>query len=255
MQEREEIVVGSLVALLLLIWLGYEWHHSPRFAGTFWGGILAVVGSALMLVPAAYIAVKRIKRVRTRATKWMSMRTILALHIYAGVIGPILVVLHTGHKFESSLGITLTALTLIVVVSGFVGRYLLSRLNRAVRESDTIIKQLRAHHQTAGQDILSAGPDPVAELSGLTGIRGVLRRVFFRAAGPAGVIATNSPIARAIVLSDTIADIEYARHVRAAVKRGFKTWLKLHIVLSCALYLLMGLHVWAAIHFGIRWFE
>jgi len=181
----------------------------------------------------------------------MSMRTILALHIYAGVVGPILVVLHTGHKFESTLGIVLTALTLIVVVSGFVGRYLLSHLSRSVRESDAIIKQLRGHQRQAGKEILAAGA--ATELSELTRTQAVLQRVLFGTADVAE--ATVSPIARVVELSVTIAEIEYSRQIQAAVKSTFQSWLKLHIVLSCALYLLMGLHVWAAIHFGLRWFE
>jgi hypothetical protein len=253
MKEREELVVGSLVALMLVIWLGYEFHESPRFAGTAWGGILAVLGSALMLVPAAYIAVKRVKWVRTSATRWMSMRTILALHIYAGVIGPILVVLHTGHKFESALGIALTALTLIVVISGFTGRYLLSRLNRAMRQSDAVIKQLHARQEEAGQEIQAAGLERTEALMAFAGLKGTVRRILFRSEDLASPSA--SPISRAVALSDTIADIEYSRRVQAAVKRSFKAWLKLHIVISCVLYLLMGLHVWSAIHFGIRWFE
>ncbi len=253
MQEREEIVVGSLVALMLVIWLGYDFHYAPRFAGGSWGGILAVTGSALMLVPAVYIPIKRLKWVRSRTTRWMSMRTLLALHIYAGVLGPILVILHTGHKFESTLGIALTALTLIVVISGFTGRYLLSRINRAMRQSDTIIKQLQALQEDAGQEIRTASPEQAAELEAFSGFGGAIRRALFRSGDTRNAMA--SPVSRAVALSDTLADIEYSQRVQTAVKRTFKTWLKLHIVISCSLYLLMILHVWTAIHFGIRWFE
>lgn len=251
MQEREEILVGGLVALMLVIWLGYELHESPRFAGSFWGGMLALGGGALMLVPAIYVPIKRVKWLRKRATKWVSMRTILALHIYAGVIGPILVLLHTGHKFESVLGIVLTALTLIVVVSGFVGRYLLSRLGRSVREADGVIKELRAQRELAGQELLRT--DGSAELKQATTVGGMLRRVLFRS--PDLGVATASPVARVVELSEALAETEYSRQLGARVKSTFQAWLKLHIVLSCSLYLLMGLHVWASLHFGLRWFE
>ena len=38
-------------------------------------------------------------------------------------------------------------------------------------------------------------------------------------------------------------------------KRWFARSLKLHIVLSVILYVLLGLHIWAGIHFGLRWFS
>ncbi len=40
-----------------------------------------------------------------------------------------------------------------------------------------------------------------------------------------------------------------------AFKRWFGKWLKLHIVISVLLYVLLALHVWAAVHFGLRWFD
>ena len=85
-------------------------------------------GSLLMLGPLAYLVIKRVKPIKARLTRRVSMRTLLSWHIYTGLLGSLLVLLHTGHKFESLLGVSLTALTLIVVFSGFVGRYLLRRI-------------------------------------------------------------------------------------------------------------------------------
>src|SRR6266511_1478918 len=130
MKERERVIVSGLVALLLLLWLGFLLHRDPRFAGSFWGGVLAVAAALLMLVPLAYSAVKRIKPLQKLVTPRVSMRTLLAWHIYAGILGPILALLHTGHKFDSPLGIALTALMLLVVVSGFIGRYLLGQVGQ-----------------------------------------------------------------------------------------------------------------------------
>lgn len=52
-----------------------------------------------MLVPFAYLVVKRIPPLKRLVTQRISLRTFLAWHIYAGAPGPILVLLHTGHKF------------------------------------------------------------------------------------------------------------------------------------------------------------
>jgi hypothetical protein len=50
-----------------------------------------------------------------------------------------------------------------------------------------------------------------------------------------------------------VADLEYAIRTHQIFKRWFAFSLKLHIVLSIVLYVLLGLHIWAGIHFGLRW--
>ena len=59
-----KLVVAGLVALMLILWLGFPFHESPRFAGSLWGGVLGVAGGLLMLVPLLYLVVKRIKRIK-----------------------------------------------------------------------------------------------------------------------------------------------------------------------------------------------
>ena len=46
MKERERIIVTGLVTLMFILWLGFLVHRSPRFAGSLWGGVLAVTGSS-----------------------------------------------------------------------------------------------------------------------------------------------------------------------------------------------------------------
>jgi hypothetical protein len=249
MKEREPLIVGGLVVLLLVLWLGFPLHQSPRFAGSFWGGVFAVSGSALMLVPLAYMVVKRIKPLKRRVTQHVSMRTLLAWHIYAGVLGPILVLIHTGHKFESVLGITLTAMVLIVVVSGFVGRYLMSKINREIKEKRAMLKEASIQYESALEE-LRARPE---EASMALPFRSVLARLFLRTDRDA-----NAPLPagmRAIRMAEAVADLEYAVRTHQTFKRAFARWLKLHIALSMVLYVLLALHIWAAIYFGLRWFE
>jgi ABC-type multidrug transport system fused ATPase/permease subunit len=248
MKEREPLIVGGLVLLLLVLWLGFPLHQSPRFAGSFWGGVLGVSGAVLMLVPLAYLIVKRIKRLKRWVTTYVSMRTLLAWHIYAGVLGPILVLIHTGHKFDSALGITLTAMVLIVVVSGFVGRYLMSRINKEIKSKKSMLAQASARYENALEE-LRASPE---QASLARRFRHVLARLFLDTADngdaplPAGI--------RTVRLAESVADLEYAVRTHEVFKRAFTKWLRLHIALSFVLYVLLGLHIWGAIYFGLRWF-
>jgi hypothetical protein len=126
MKERERVVVTGVLSVLLLAWLGFLVHRSPRFPGSGVGAMFGIAGAVLMLVPVAYPIAKRIPFLNSRITPHVSMHSLLALHVYAGIFGPLLAIIHTGHKFDSWLGITLTAAMLLVVVSGFTVRYLLT---------------------------------------------------------------------------------------------------------------------------------
>ena len=57
----------------------------------------------------------------------------------------------------------------------------------------------------------------------------------------------------AVRLAETQADLEFALGSHELFKRFFSRWLKLHIAISMALYVLLGLHIWATIYFGLRW--
>ncbi len=252
MGEREPVVATALIMIILVVWVGGAFAPSLRFAGSPLGGALGVSGSLLMLGPLVYLVIKRVKPIKTCVTRHVSMRTLLSWHIYAGLLGPLLVLLHTGHKFESVLGISLTALTLIVVFSGFVGRYLLRRIGGDVRKKRELLGQLYEAYDTASER-LAIEPERRALIHPL---RSALVRAFLTEApatdGP-DVMDVASPVVVA-KLVDSISDVESAIEARETLKRWFSRWLRLHIVLAAGLYLLLAFHVWAGIHFGLRWF-
>lgn len=252
MKERERVIVTGLVVFLLLLWLGFLVHRDRRFAGSFWGGMLGVSGAILMLLPLGYTLVKRIGWLKERVWRWVSMRTLLAWHIYAGIFGPILALLHTGHKFNSPLGIALTAVMLIVVLSGFTGRYLMTFFSQELMEKKQMLASLQAaYEQTAIE--LARQPEQAALLGTFSGFFGRLLAGFFVPTHPG---AAGMPLAtRALRLAESIADVEYAIKTHESFKGWFTRWLKFHIVVSALLYVLLLLHIWSALYFGLRWFS
>jgi hypothetical protein len=250
MKEREPLVAGGLVALLLALWLGFLVHRDPRFAGSDWGGALGVVGALLLVVSLAYWPVKRVRAVKAWVTRRVSMRTVLAWHMYAGLVGAILGLLHTGHKFDSPLGVALTATMLVIVLSGYVGRHLMKQIAMEVSEKKELLTGLEvAYRQTAGE--LAASPEESALVRPWSGFWGrlaasLMHRFPHAARPPASV--------RAMELAESMADLEYAIKTHDAIKRWFAGWLRVHIVASILMYLLLALHVWAGIHYGLRWF-
>ena len=254
MKEREALTIGGLVLFFFLLWLGFLVHQSPRFAGSLWGGVFGVSGATLMLVPLAYLIIKRVKTFKQAVTRFVSMRTLLAWHIYAGVVGPILVLFHTGHKFESPLGIALTSMTVIVVLSGFTGRYLLGRISQEIKEKRTMLDGLNSSYQETLQRLRTCCADKTAQLKPFDGFFSRLLGGALFSIQEQGT-ETMSIGLRAIRLSDAIADLEYAIKTHDTIKHMFTVWLRIHITLSMVLYTLLAFHIWAAIHFGLRWFS
>ena len=253
MKEHQRIVVTGLVVLLLVLWLGFTFHASSRFPGSFWGGVLGVSGALLMVWPLAYSLVKRIKFFKNSVTRWLTIRTLLTWHVYTGILGAILAILHTSHKFIHPLGILLTATVLIAVLTGFIGRHFKAQVSEELREKEQILASLRMAYSETEKE-LAQQPDAPA----IAGIRhGLFARIalrFFAFEDLDGQSALALS-ARAVRLAESIADLEYAIKSHELLKRRFAVWLKLHIAASVVFYILLVLHVWAGIYFGLRWFD
>lgn len=246
MQERSALAVGGLVVLLLLLPLGYLIHVSPRFPGSLTGSLLGIAGALLMLAPVVYVVIKRVPVLRTRVTRHVSMRTLLAWHIYAGVLGPLLGLLHAAHKFRSPLGVSLTGMMLVVVITGYVGRYLLARIATAVQGERSDLAALTAAFESASSGV-QAAPAPGPE-----GTRRWLARLLFAPAGTT-VSASAADARRLVEIADSMADVEAAVRTEEAMRDLFSRWLPLHILVAILLYGLLVLHVWSGLYFGLRW--
>jgi hypothetical protein len=73
------------------------------------------------------------------------MATWLKFHIFTGIVGPFLVLLHSSWKFNGLAGATLL-LTGVIVLSGFIGRYIYTRIPRTADgiEDSGLIGQMQA---------------------------------------------------------------------------------------------------------------
>ena len=65
-----------------------------------------------------------------------------------GLVGPYMVLLHTAMRFSGLAGLTML-LTLVVVASGVVGRYLYTRVPRTVQGPETAAGRRPAREQLA----------------------------------------------------------------------------------------------------------
>jgi hypothetical protein len=230
--ERERLIVDIVFASLLLLVPAFLLHSDPRFAGSLAGFALGSSAAALMILLLAYPLTKYSGYLKALVTRLVSMRTLLSFHVRAGIVASFLAIIHTGHNYHSRLGIALIASMLVVVVTGFVGRYYLPQTAAEIREHQSRLATLRsAYDRTALvlSDRGTAAPlDPPVGASALQEV----------------------PLLRLI---DGISDLEYAIGSHEAVKKIFMQWVGLHVIAAIIMYALLALHVAGEIHYGLRW--
>lgn len=171
----------------------------PSASGLF-GHAIGILGFILMLVTEILYSLRK----RARTGRWGRMAIWLKFHIYTGLVGPYLVLLHTSWQFNGLAG-ALTLLTVIIVFSGLVGRYIYTAVPRtldgAVVEADELARQGQAAEDKL-QEGLQASPE----------IAGLLSELIAAPAGPAG----SNP---ALILERSYLDWQYRRKWRQ-VRRG-----------------------------------
>jgi hypothetical protein len=96
-------------------------------AGALFGHLLGIAGFILMLMTEILYSIRK----RSRSANWGSMASWLQFHIFTGLVGPFMVLLHSSWKFNGLAGAT-TLLTILIVVSGFIGRYIYTQIPRTL---------------------------------------------------------------------------------------------------------------------------
>lgn len=211
---KPRVATTGLILLLVMVWLGFLVHRTPRFAGSAMGVVLGIAASVLMVLPLLYTPFRRSARLRRCVSRWISVASLLQLHVLCGLLGAVVAIAHTGHRFEHPVGIALTALVLLVSASGYVGYELLRRLSARRAELTALQPRLRD-----------------------------------RLRSDAGAVRSRS--ARALVIA--IADIELTVATSERTARWLRFWRVAHVGLAVLLFAVLGLHVWTAFYFGVRW--
>jgi len=114
------IVAITILYLFMMIFLG----TIPGASDLFGHGI-GIIGFILMLMTETLYTLRK----RSRTARWGRMTTWLQFHIFTGLVGSYMVLLHSSWKFNGLAGMVML-LTAIIVVSGFLGRYIYTSVPR-----------------------------------------------------------------------------------------------------------------------------
>jgi hypothetical protein len=160
-------------------------HDLLKPAGL-WGHGLGVIGTAMILLLFLYSARKR----EILGLRWGPMNRWLSLHIFCGIMGPLLVTLHTAMKFHGIVSISYFSM-MAVMLSGIFGRYIYIQIPRDASGHAMSLSEIRRREEElAGRlgEEFGLGADALRRIrslgggSGREGV-GVLRALVRSAVG------------------------------------------------------------------------
>jgi hypothetical protein len=183
----------------------------PRSSGPVGHG-LGIVGFVLMLMTETLYSLRK----RSRLARWGRTANWLRFHIVTGLVGPYLVLLHAAWRYQGLAGLVML-MTVVVVISGFTGRYIYTRVPRNADGLMLEASELRAQAEAVRLALATGGTTDAKELRRLT--------------------------ARQTQLERQAASI-------GAVRRAMGVWTSIHIPLGVALFTAAFVHVVAALYFA-----
>jgi hypothetical protein len=116
------IAIFAITAIYAIV--AREMDEAPPASALFGHGI-GIIGFIMMLMTETLYSLRK----RSRMAKWGKMSSWLQFHIFTGIVGPYMVLLHSAWKFQGLAGAVML-LTVVIVVSGFIGRYIYTRIPR-----------------------------------------------------------------------------------------------------------------------------
>lgn len=256
MQDKRELWLALLT--VLLITAGYLlivfWQGIPA-ASDFFGHSLGVVGFILMLSTETLYSLRK----RAIHRPWGRLRTWLRVHIFSGIVGPYLVFLHSAWSFRGLAGVVLL-MTAIVVISGFVGRYIYTAVPRTadgmVWEEQQVREQIEALETALNKQRpeLPEGvhmEDLMSDSRGIVGIfkqiRATIIRWSLRRALPQEAIET---LEKFIDARQRSRELRRSLDRLATARRLLAVWHTVHIPLGMALFVAAFVHIGAALYYA-----
>ncbi len=127
------------LTLAILVWGTWRLSQLELFkSGDDTGYWIGVVGSVMMLLLLTYPLRKYVKF----AHNWGSIRVWFWLHIILGVLGPLLILLHSNFNTHSMNAAVAFYSMIIVAGSGVAGRFIFQRVNRGLHGEQTDLQTL-----------------------------------------------------------------------------------------------------------------
>jgi hypothetical protein len=254
-----ELFIGlGAIVVLTGVYLLLSRHGAPGASSTI-GYSLGIAGFLLMLATETLYTLR--KRVRNFHRGRMS--TWLKIHIVTGLVGPCLVLLHSGGKFHGLAGV-LAALTGVIVASGFIGRYIYTAVPRTIDGAEVAVRELEERIAEADRELQAEGVDLAgtealaiatesprrgwALVLGRSVRRWLQQRRLHRALRPLRDAGVRTRRLERLLMQRYEVQVQIAS--LALTRRLLALWHVLHIPLGAAVFTLAFVHVAAALYYA-----
>jgi hypothetical protein len=152
--RRSELffALGMVLFMVVLYALGrVYWDERYYVAEEGLGYALGLIGGIMMLVAYGYAAVKHIGWLRRTGI----LRHWLRIHIFFGIVGPILIIVHSTFRIGSLNGAIALVSMALVFLSGVIGRYLYSKIHYGLGGQKAKVEEVKETLISAGRRIHS----------------------------------------------------------------------------------------------------
>jgi hypothetical protein len=265
------------VATILVLGLDYyrtpllERGHHPGYwtwkpSGSV-GHKLGLIGSSMMVLMLLYSVRKRVGALRRMGplSRWLDA------HIFLGVVGPLLVILHTTFKVQGLVALSFWSM-IVVVASGVLGRYLYLQIPRTRAGEALALEDLERQDRELSERLrtrFGLDPEHLAALDAATvtasGRVGLLRGLLLIVADDVRLRARLREFARhgPSVPRPLLGEFGRTLRQKALARRRLLLWGRLHELFhywhvlhkpfALVMYLFMFVHVAVAVATGYGW--
>ena len=257
-------LVAIFLITLLYTGLVVRLGSFPAARG-FFGHSLGVVGFILMLMTETLYSLRK----RSRAARWGRMSAWLQFHIFTGLVGPYLVLLHTAWEFNGLAGVVLL-LTVIIVISGFIGRYIYTAVPRTADGVELQARELSAQMQQVEEELARQVAQQPADMQSFS--QRLMPLPAFHSHNPAAVLgrvfqdigyrlqwqrqqrrlppATRAQAVRLEHLAEQRRLLHRQVETLAMARRLLATWHAIHIPIGMALFITALVHIAGALYYA-----
>ncbi len=205
--------IAATTALYLAVYL--RAGLLPPAVHLFGHGI-GVLGFILMLMTETLYSFRK----QSTSARWGSMSSWLRFHMFTGMVGSYMVLLHPAMRFQGLAGVV-ALLTLVVVTSGLIGRYIYTAVPRAL--DGTVLQAGDLERQIA-----------LAEPIGIA-----------MAEGPGTPPAPNLE-----AMERRRQALRHRLNRLATTRSALATWRAVHVPLTLLLFLMAFAHIVGAIYYA-----
>jgi hypothetical protein len=131
------LIGGTLIAIVVAYLISRRGYYTP---GDDVGYYLGLVGGVMMLLLLTYPLRKYLHGLRN----WGPVRQWFSIHMWLGVVGPVLVIAHSTFTLKSTNATVAFICMLFVAASGIIGRFIYVRIHRGLHGEKLNFKELQA---------------------------------------------------------------------------------------------------------------